>query len=253
MERRSFLAGIGLVGLGAVAGAAVGYEVEPALASESPVARTASVARGPGGVAATVTFRAAPSEPVVALTIDDGPTAKWTPQVLAILQRHGVVATFFLVGRRLAADPISAQRAAGAGHELGNHTWAHSDLTHYNATFVRDSLARTHEEIERATGRVPVLCRPPYGRIDSVGLGVCAALGYGVAMWSSHVTGAYAEGDVTRVLRDISPGSVVLSHDGGPEPNNALMRQLDRLVGSLIDDGYRFTTLSTLLSGSVTR
>ena len=253
MERRSFLTGLGLVSLGAVAGAAAGYEAEPALASESPVARTASVAHAPVAVAATVTFRAAPSEPLIALTIDDGPTSKWTPQVLAVLQRYGVTATFFLVGRRLAAEPVPAQRAADAGHEFGNHTWAHSDLTHYDATFVQDSLQRTHEEIERATGRVPVLCRPPYGRIDSVGLGVCAALGYGVAMWSSHVTGAYAESDVTSVLRDASPGSVVLAHDGGPEPNATLMRQLDRLVGSLIDHGYRFTTLSALLSGSVAR
>ena len=90
--------------------------------------------------------------------------------------------------------------------------------------------------------------RPPFGRIDSVGLAVCAGLHYGVTLWSQHVTGSKPHGDVDIILREGSPGSIVLAHDGGPEPNVNLMPQLDRLVASMTDRGYQFVTVSELLS-----
>lgn len=195
-----------------------------------------------------MTFRTAPSDKMVALTVDDGPTAEWTPQVLAMLARRQVPATFFVVGGRAAREPRLLQQAADAGHNIGNHTWEHLDLTQHDAKLVHDSLERTHALIEETTGRPPTMCRPPYGRIDTVGLGVCATFGYGVAMWSDHVTGRYAKADVDTVLRQVSPGSIVLAHDGGPEPNMSLMAQLDRLVGSLLDAGFTFATLPQLLS-----
>jgi peptidoglycan/xylan/chitin deacetylase (PgdA/CDA1 family) len=92
------------------------------------------------------------------------------------------------------------------------------------------------------------LCRPPYGRIDSVGLAVCAALRYEVTLWSQHVTGSNPHGDVDTILRQGSPGSIVLAHDGGPEPNGSLLTQLDRLVASMTDSGYSFVTVSELLA-----
>ena len=94
------------------------------------------------------------------------------------------------------------------------------------------------------------MCRPPYGRIDSVGLAVCADLHYGVTLWSHHVTGSNPQGDVDTVLRRASPGSIVLAHDGGSEPNASLMKQLDRLVASMTDTGYRFVTVGELLATS---
>lgn len=248
MNRRRFLASLGLLGAGSVAGAGIGFVSEPAVATESPTARTST----PGGKTAAyrvdVAFRAAPSEKLIALTIDDGPTAQWTPKVLSLLQRRGVVATFFLVGKRLAADPTPTARAADSGHEFANHTWSHTDVTHRDEAFIYDSLERTHALVERVTGRAPSLFRPPYGRIDSPGIAACARLGYDVALWSDHVTGSNPSGDVDTTLRQASAGSIVLAHDGGPEPNDRLMTQLDRLVGGLLDDGYRFTTVSQLLA-----
>lgn len=236
--------------MGSVAGAGIGIVSEPALATESPTARTST----PGGQTAPfrvdVAFRAAPSEKLIALTIDDGPTAEWTPKVLSLLERRGVVATFFLVGKRLAAVSTPTARAADAGHEFANHTWAHTDVTHRDEAFIYDSLEQTHALVERVTGRPPTLFRPPYGRIDTPGIAACARLGYDVALWSDHVTGSNPSGDVDTTLRQASPGSIVLAHDGGPEPNDRLMAQLDRLIGKLLDDGYRFTTVSKLLSAA---
>ena len=121
MDRRRFLAGIGLLTVGGAAGA--GLTAEPGLATEAPTARTAAPS-GPGSYTATVLFRASPSARLVALTIDDGPTSEWTPQVLAILRRHGAKATFFRVGQRAQAAPDLVRQTADAGHEQGNHTGA---------------------------------------------------------------------------------------------------------------------------------
>jgi peptidoglycan/xylan/chitin deacetylase (PgdA/CDA1 family) len=249
MDRRKFLTGVGLVTAGGVAGAGAGLAAEPTLAAEGPTARTARPV-GPAAYVATVTFRTKPAERIIALTIDDGPTLEWTPQVLKILQQHRARATFFVVGERAHASPGSVVRAADAGHELANHTWAHSDLTQNDEAFDRDSLERTHELVAHLTGRAPTLCRPPYGRIDSVGLAVCAGLHYGVMLWSNHITGSNARGDVNTTLQQASPGSIVLAHDGGSEPNASLMQQLDRLVGSITDTGYSFVTASELLAAS---
>ncbi len=249
MDRRRFLAGIGLLTAGGAASAAAKIATEPAPATESPTARTASP---PGSQAyqATVTFRTAPADRLVALTIDDGPTREWTPQVHRMLQRRGARATFFLVGERAKAEASAVVQAADEGHELANHTWAHSDLTQHDGAFDRASLESTHELLTKLTGRAPTLCRPPYGRIDSVGLAECARLHYAVMLWSAGVTGSNAKGDVDQALQRASPGSIVLAHDGGPQPSATLMQQLDRLVGSLMDAGYVFVTGSELLAAS---
>jgi peptidoglycan-N-acetylglucosamine deacetylase len=197
---------------------------------------------------ASATFRTEPSARLVALTIDDGPTREWTPQVLKILQRHDAKATFFRVGERAQAAPDLVVRTAEAGHEQGNHTWAHKDLTQNDEASDRQSLERTHELLAKLIGREPTLCRPPYGRIDSVGLAVCAGMHYDVTLWSQHVTGSNARADVSATLQEATPGSIILAHDGGSEPNASLMQQLDRLVGSMTDAGYRFVTVSALLA-----
>src|SRR6202012_6112355 len=227
MDRRRFMTGFGLLAIGGSMGASAGFEAEPAIATEGPTARTATPT-GTAAHAATVTFRTAPADRYMALTIDDGPTREWTPQVHRLLGRHGAKATFFVVGARAQADPGAIQAAVDAGHEVANHTWAHKDLTQHNEAFDRESLERPHELLIKLTGQAPTLCRPPYGRIDSVGLAVCADMHYNVLLWSGHITGSNARNDVSRVLGDVSPGSVILAHDGGPEPNATLMQQLDR-------------------------
>jgi peptidoglycan/xylan/chitin deacetylase (PgdA/CDA1 family) len=248
VERRSFLAGLGLVTAGAVVGTGVGAASEPALATQSPSARTARPSGQKVALQARVSFRAAPSEKLVALTIDDGPTSEWTPQVLAVLRRRNALGTFFVVGKRAAANPAIVALAAAAGHQIGNHTWAHNDLTHQDEAHARSSLERAHETITKLTTLPPLVCRPPYGRIDSVGLAVCASLGYDIALWSDHITGSNAAGDVDTTLREASAGSIVLAHDGGPEPNTTFVAQLDRLIGSMQDAGFAFTTVSRLLA-----
>jgi len=249
VDRRKFLAGASLVAVGGAAGVGTGIAGWQAAAAEGPTARTATPT-GSGAYATAVTFRAAPSARIVALTIDDGPTQEWTPQLLSILRRHGAKATFFRVGQRARALPDLVRQTADAGHEQGNHTWAHEDLTGHDEAFDQRTLERTHELLTKLTGRPPTLCRPPWGRIDSVGLAACASLHYDIALWSHHVTGSNPEGGVNVILREGTPGSIVLAHDGGSEPDASLMTQLDRLVESMTETGYTFVTVSELLAAA---
>lgn len=249
IDRRRLLVGAGLVTVGGAAGVAAGIPVHAAIAAPGPTARTA-VPDGSGTFQTTVTFRTTADTNLIALTIDDGPTREWTPAMLALLQRHGAKATFFRVGERALAAPGLVEQTAAEGHEQGNHTWAHHDLTKDSQAAGRSSLERTHELLTRLTGQAPVLCRPPYGRIDSVGLNACSGMRYGVALWSHHITGSNPGGGVNLILGHATPGSIVLAHDGGSEPTAALIRQLDRLVGSMTDQGYRFVTVSELLASS---
>jgi peptidoglycan/xylan/chitin deacetylase (PgdA/CDA1 family) len=247
MDRRKLLTGAAVLGAGGALGAVGGIAGEKAAAAMTPTSRTARPA-GPGTYVVTTTFRTSPAARLIALTIDDGPTPEWTPQVLKILDRYRAKATFFRVGQRVQAARHLAVQTAEAGHEQGNHTWAHKDLTQNDEAADQYGLVRTQELLAEVTGRAPSVCRPPWGRIDSVGLAVCASLRCSVALWSHHVTGSDPEANVNGILQQATPGSIVLAHDGGTEPNPALMRQLDRLVGSMTDDGYTFVTVSDLLA-----
>jgi hypothetical protein len=80
------------------------------------------------------------------------------------------------------------------------------------------------------------LGRPPYGRVESIGL--AASLRYEVMLWSNWVNGGSPETGVDETLRRACPGSIVLAHDGGSQPNATLMRRLDRLLGAMTDAGY---------------
>jgi peptidoglycan/xylan/chitin deacetylase (PgdA/CDA1 family) len=197
-----------------------------------------------------VIYRTAPTEPLVALTFDDGPTRTWTPQVLEVLARHEAKATFFVIGEHLAAAPQIALAAAKAGHQLGNHTWAHSNLTSHSEAFIRDSLRRTHQLITKVTGKAPNVLRPPWGRIDTLGLLACSELAYDVVLWSSHVTGSNATADAATTVRTATPGSIVLAHDGGSEPSTRLVRAIDGMLTSLRSKGFRFVTMEQLIAAS---
>ena len=79
---------------------------------------------------------------------------------------------------------------------------------------------------------------------------MCASLRYEVMLWSNWVNGGSPKFDVDETLRLASPGSIVLAHDGGPQPSATLMHELDRLIGSMTDSGYTFVTVSELLAAS---
>ncbi len=204
--------------------------------------------RGSYGV--EVIWQLPAAEPTVAVSFDDGPHPHYTPIVLDTLKRHGVPATFFTIGIHAHAHPDLVRRAHDEGHEIGNHTWSHPDLSQVTQREADWQLSRTHDLLGKVAGHPPTLFRPPYGKVDSVGLLAAAAHGYHVALWSETLRGTHAGQDAAAAIRDIGNGGIVLMHDSGPAASMALVRVLDSFLMRLKRQGYAFATIGELISAS---
>lgn len=240
-SRRDLLVGGAAVGLGALA--ALG--VERAVPDPGRAFHLGAPAAGP--LSTSVVSRGSPSGRRVALTFDDGPDPTWTPAVLDMLKRHDVRATFFVVGERAAAQPSLVQRQVDEGHEIGSHTYTHADLAATPLEGVREELVLTSDLVRRLIGQPPVAVRPPWGRIDAVGLASVAELGGPVVMWSNAIRTSDAEHDARTTLRDVQPGAIILAHDGGSTPTESLLSVLDGFLESMRERGWSFVPVSAVL------
>jgi peptidoglycan/xylan/chitin deacetylase (PgdA/CDA1 family) len=160
----------------------------------------------------------------VALTFDDGPNDPYTQQLLELLARHGVRATFFLIGDFVCRRPEIARAILQGGHLLGNHTMTHPSLVWEGTARVREELAGCSAAIEDATGEAVKWFRPPFGARRPDVLRTAAELGLVPVMWnvSPHDWDATdPERLVARVQSGIHRnqrrrrGSNILLHDGG--------------------------------------
>jgi peptidoglycan/xylan/chitin deacetylase (PgdA/CDA1 family) len=154
----------------------------------------------------------------VALTFDDGPHPRWTPQVLGQLSKHKVSATFFLVGKKVEQHPEIVHAILAAGHAVGLHSYAHDRLMSLRSERrVREDLERGIAVLERVTGRRPLLFRPPIGHTNPTIAGVVEALGLIVVGWTiggrDGVARARPEDVVARVCGALRDGAIILLHD----------------------------------------
>jgi len=189
---------------------------------------------------------------VLALTFDDGPS-EGTPAILEVLSRYSVPATFFQVGANVDRLPEIARAVRDAGHEIGNHSYSHPLLCFRAPGFMADDLGRAQDAIRRHTGAVPVWFRAPFG-VRWFGLGpVQRSLGLGGVMWTviGYDWSLGAEEVVERILRRVSNGAILCLHDGrelrARPDTGATLEAVRRLVPKLLDQGYRFETISRLL------
>lgn len=179
----------------------------------------------------------------IALTFDDGPHAIFTEIILDALRERGAKATFFVLGDRIHANPSVIQRIAAEGHEIGNHSWNHADLTRLNTHEIANQIELTQQAVHAWTGLMPRVVRPPYGAIDD---NVRASVPLPLVSWS--VDPRDWENDepdqvIEHVLSKAREGDIVLLHD--------MYETTARLVGKLVDgllaDGYELVTVSELL------
>lgn len=202
---------------------------------------------------------------VVALTFDDGPNPPYTNAILSVLEREHVKATFFVVGRAVAAYPGVVAREARDGDAIGNHTWNHAHLIVLDAAGVRRSLERTDAAIYRATGERSHLMRPPFGARDWLVLREVRSLGYTPVMWSVPLARDWEYPSASKIAKRILPyvhdGSIVVLHDGNRGilcarahvPAHVCDRKSDieatrLIVTALKRRGYRFVTIPQLLA-----
>lgn len=179
---------------------------------------------------------------VVALTFDDGPHPAYTPQVLKLLRKHRVKATFFVIGQQASAHPDLVRSIAGDGHAIGTHTWSHANLGKLSAGRVRSEVGRAVDTVATTAGRIPELFRAPYGNWSKTVFETCAALGQTSIAWDVDPRdwdNPSAARIRSRILDQVGNRSIVLTHDGGGD-RSPTVRALRGVLPVLIDSGYRF-------------
>jgi peptidoglycan/xylan/chitin deacetylase (PgdA/CDA1 family) len=178
----------------------------------------------------------------IALTFDDGPAVPETSALLTHLAQYKARVTFFTVGQNVAAHPDLVRAEAKAGHEIGNHSWNHPDLTRLTPQQVASQLNRTSAAIKAATGKTPTLFRPPYGAVNRT---VRAATALSPVLWDVD-TEDWKYRDPAKVARTVitkaQPNDVVLLHD----IHATSVAAVPEILRTLTARGYHFVTVSHL-------
>jgi peptidoglycan/xylan/chitin deacetylase (PgdA/CDA1 family) len=184
----------------------------------------------------------------IALTFDDGPWPHTTGQVLDILKKNNVKATFFVVGRQVQTYPQLLKRIVADGHALGNHTWSHQYHRYDSAGAARE-IDRTTQLVYKLTGIETVLFRPPGGILNNGLAAYAQQKKYAVVMWSADsLDWRYGSPSTltNRVLKETSAGGIVLMHDGGGNRAKTV-QALPQLIAQLKKRGYTFVTVQELM------
>jgi peptidoglycan/xylan/chitin deacetylase (PgdA/CDA1 family) len=153
----------------------------------------------------------------VALTFDDGPHPDATPELLDLLARTGVRATFFLLGRAVEDHPETARAIADAGHEIGVHGYDHRLLTRRRPGATREDLDRATAAITATTGIQPRWWRPPYGVANTAALREAHRLALQPVLWTcwgrDWTAGCTPDSVYRSVMRTLDGGGTILLHD----------------------------------------
>ncbi len=188
----------------------------------------------------------------IALTFDDGPSES-TPEILDILAQHRVSATFFQIGANVERLPEISQAVCQAGHLIGNHSHTHPLLCFRSAAFIEDQLRQAQEAIETHAGVRPTWFRPPFG-VRWFGFGQAQRrLHLMAVMWTviGYDWKLKADAIVRRMRKRVSNGAILCLHDGRElraKPDiGVTVEAVRHLVPMLLDQGYKFETVSRLL------
>lgn len=182
---------------------------------------------------------------VVALTFDDGPNTTTTNEVLDVLEKHNVVASFFLIGDNISEESEkSVKRAYDLGCEIDNHSKTHGYMDKMTAEDIRAEYEFVDGKVFEITGEHTKFFRPPYIAVGDVmweNISVPFISGLGCNDWDDKVS---VEKRVTIITRTVTDGSIILMHDA--EGNHKTVEAIDQIIPALKEQGYKFTTVSGL-------
>ena len=192
----------------------------------------------------------------IALTFDDGPCAGYTEQILDILRRHDVKATFFVCGQNVERSPDLLRRVQTEGHTIGNHGYSHPFPFFRSRHFFAREIDLTQEAIAKVTGKRPKFFRPPFG---ARWLGLqpeLKARGLRLVNWSDTGYDWKLDtlGIVRETLKTVGPGSIILLHDGGraypPQrvDRSPTVKALPAILEGAARAGFTFVSLDELLA-----
>ena len=185
--------------------------------------------------------------PVIALTFDDGPNTVITPQVLDLLEEHGIVATFFLIAQNITPESAEVvRRAVSLGCEIENHSVTHGFMDKMTVEEIRSEVQTCTDRITEITGRKPQFFRPPFIAVNQTlydNVDLTFICGMGCEDWVPTVT---AEERAERVLANAADGQIVLLHD--MQWNVNTVEALKTIIPELKKRGYEFATVSQIFA-----
>lgn len=186
-----------------------------------------------------------PSKPTIAITFDDGPNATTTMEVLDILEKYQVRASFFLIGSNINDESAkSVKRAFDLGCDIENHSKTHSYMDKMTADEIKDEVAYVNDKVKEITGTTPKFFRPPYIAVNSTmydNIDMTFISGYGCNDWDDKVTAEYRAKYLEKKAAD---GVIFLLHDA--EGNSKTVEALDKAIPILLEKGFQFATISEL-------
>ena len=194
---------------------------------------------------------AAPGEKAVALTFDDGPWPLYTQQIVEILDREGVKATFFMLGKQVRKYRALAAMVADSGHLVGNHSLSHVYMSAATPELARSEIENCQAEIERATGITPTWYRPAGGVTSRAVWQQTRASKVKLITWTVDPEDYRCSSPTVlanRVIDSVRPGSVILLHDGGGN-RTCTVKALTTIIRELKSRGYTFVTLDEMEPG----
>ena len=190
----------------------------------------------------TIVVRGSGQQPRFALSFDDGP-GPCTSELIAVLGRSGLKATFFLVGSQVERHPELAARLRDAGHELGLHSMAHRDHAQIPPAEAVEDVVAGADAIGRLIGVDVELFRAPYGHFVPATLAEAERRGWSCVMWSAWGEDwrddRTAEKIAAQIVADLRPGAIVPLHDSRREQQVECARMLRALELVLDEAGRR--------------
>lgn len=184
-----------------------------------------------------------PNKPVIALTFDDGPNTTTTNQVLDLLVKYQVKASFFLIGDNINDESAkSVKRAYDLGCEINNHSKTHSYMDKMTAEDIKAEVQFVSDKVKEITGEPTKFFRPPYIAVNDImydNIDMPFICGVGCNDWDSKVS---VEQRLKVLNRSIEDGTIILLHDA--QGNDKTVEMLDTLIPQLLEKGYQFATVS---------
>lgn len=194
--------------------------------------------------------RVSTAEPLIAMTFDDGPHPVHTPRLLNYLAARNIKATFYVIGKNVRQYPHIVRRMITEGHEVGNHTMTHRDLSKLSDYNVKQDLAQTSTLIEKTIGVRPRTMRPPYGAFSTRQRKMIrSSMGLPTILWSVDPRDWTKPGRNTvirRLVQGARNGGILLAHDIHSQTVDAMPGALDSLLGK----GFKFVTVTQLIQAA---
>lgn len=187
-------------------------------------------------------------EKKIAISFDAAWGNEDTEKILGILKKNNVRATFFMTGGWVESYPDDVKAILAAGHDLGNHSENHKNMSQLSDAEKKEELMKVHQKVQELTGYEMFLFRPPYGDYDNAVVNVAKDCGYFTIQWDvdSLDWKDYGVDSIIKTVtqhKHLGNGSIILCHNGAKYTAQAL----DTLIAALKNEGYTFVPISELI------